>query len=360
MKDGNKKIELLKDARYVGIDLAKKIFGVVVTDCNRKVLQKKMVKVSDFQTFLETLPKNVTLFMEGCGTSQFWARELLEKGFDPRIVPAQYVSPYVQMGKKNDLNDAMAVIEAGLKDGINFIPVKTPLQRELAGVVSRRSQLVEDKVRLQNQIHAIYREAGQALNEKKTSVTFIKEAYLGLDSLKIASRLKLIIKEMLEELKSYSEKIEEVSTLITSILEESKLENNETSRAVNRMLSVYGVGPITVATMTAHAGSLKQFKSGRQLSAFLGLTPRQFSSGGKNKLGSISKSGNATLRGLLVLCAQSFLIRINRLDQESPLVKWLQKKLLSMNKKKLIVALANKLARILWAVSVKDEDFKFA
>src|SRR5688500_18885456 len=107
MKDGNKKIQILKDAKYVGIDLAKKIFGVVVTDSNRKVLCKKMIKTAYFLSFLESLPQDVILFMEGCGTSQFWARELLERGFCPKIVPAQYVTAYVQMGKKNDLNDAM-------------------------------------------------------------------------------------------------------------------------------------------------------------------------------------------------------------------------------------------------------------
>lgn len=360
MKDGNQKIEVLKDARYMGVDLAKKIFGVVVTDGNKKILVRKMIKTSDFLKFLESVPKEVTLFMESCGTSQFWARELVERGFDAKIVPAQYVTPFVQMGKKNDLVDALAIIEAGLKDRLHFVPIKTTLQREVSAFVARRSQLTENKVRLQNQIHSIFREAGLSLMERKTTHAFIRESNLALENLSVSLSTKSLISEMIEELKLLDEKIKTCSELLKNYLNLAAIENTESARPIRRMLSVYGVGPVTVATMFAQLGTLKQFKNGRQLSAFLGLTPRQFSSGGKTKLGSISKKGNPELRGLLTLCAQSFLIKINYLNQESPLVKWLQKKLLSMNKKKLIIALANKLARILWAVSVKDEDFALA
>lgn len=357
MKDGNKKAVLLKDAHYVGVDLAKKVFGIVVADKNKKIIQRKMVKTCDFLIFLESLPSEVIIFMEGCGTSQFWARELLDRGYDARIVPAQYVNPFVQMGKKNDLNDAFAIIEAGLRDGIHYVPVKSSFQRELSALVNRRNQLVEDKVRLQNQIHSIFREAGSSLKEKKTTVSFLREANSALEYLNVSSTLKSILFEMLEELKRLALKIEEVSELVRASLMTVANEKSEASRPVRRMLSVYGVGPVTVATLFAQLGNLKQFKDGRQLSAFLGLTPRQFSSGGKTKLGSMSKRGNSELRKLLVLCAHSFLNRVNSLDQSSPLVKWLQKKLLGTNRKKIVVALANKLARILWAVTVKDVSF---
>lgn len=357
MGDGNKKIEILKDARFVGIDLAKAVFGIVVVDQHKKILLRKMIKTQDFMNFIQILPTDITFFMESCGTSQFWARELIAKGLNARIVPAQYVSPFVQMGKKNDLNDAFAIIEAGLRDGIHFVPVKTELQRQIGSLVMRRAQLVENKVRLQNQIHGMFREVGAALNEKKTTISFIKEANEMIEGLKIPQVIINLIREMLEELKEFAQKIELISELLEKNILSAAKEEVKSSAPIRRMLSVYGVGPVTVATLFSHLGNLKQFKNGRQLSAFLGLTPRQFSSGGKSKLGSISKSGNPQLRGLLTLCAQSFLIRLNHLDQESPLVKWLQKKITSMNKKKLIIALANKLARVLWAVTVKDEDF---
>jgi transposase len=253
----NKKIDILKEASYVGIDLAKKIFGVVVTDKDRKILHRKMIKTSDFLSFVGDLPPTVTFFMEACGMSQFWGRELGERGLSVKIVPAQYVKPFVQMGKKNDLNDAMAVIEAGLKDGIHFVPVKSAAQRDVGALVNRREQLVENKVKLQNQTHAIFRENGIALSEKKTTKTFITEAYSALEFLKVSFNLRLLIGEMLEELNEIARKIELVSETLKLNLDQMTKEPSVATTPVKRMLTVYGVGPITVATMFAHLGNLK-------------------------------------------------------------------------------------------------------
>ena len=219
---------------------------------------------------------------------------------------------------------------------------------------------MDEKIRLQNQIHALFRENGIPLRERQTTVGFAKEANSILENLKVSYRVKLILSEMLEELMIINNKIQSASVVIENHIEELKNEESETGKNVKNMLSVYGVGPITVATLVGSIGDMKQFKTGRQLSAFLGLTPRQFSSGGKSKLGSITKQGNAHLRSLLILCSHSFLIRIEKLDPNSHLVIWLKLKMKMMGKKKLVVALANKLARILWAVSVKNEPFSFA
>lgn len=362
MSKFNNKSVVLKEARFVGVDLAKKIFGVVVTDKNKKVLLQKMVKPSDFINFLDQISpdKQIEIFVEGCGMSQFWARELRALGFNISIVPAQYVKPFVQMGKKNDLNDAIAIVEASQKDGVHFVCVKNALQRDLCLLVNRRDQLVDDKIRLQNRLHALFRENGHSLNEKKTTTTFIREARLALEVAKITITISSIIEEMLEELTALKEKIDTATTKIERVLAEIQKQDSTDSEVIKNMLSVYGVGPITVATIIANYGDLKQFKSGRTFSAFLGLTPRQFSSGGKQRLGSITKAGNSQIRSLLTLCAHSFLIRLDRLDKESALVKWLKAKSQTMSKKKLVVALANKLARILWAVSTKNDSFRFA
>ena len=330
----------------VGIDIGKDVFHLVGFDENGEIILRRKIKRLALVKTFEALPRCV-VGMEASLSAHFVSRTLGKLGFEARIIPAIYVKPFLK-GQKNDYNDAEAIAEAALRPNLRCVNGKTQDQLDLQALHRVRSRLVSRRTATVNQIRAFLIEQGITV---RTGIHALRRSLFAiLDNRKdeISPRMGNIIVGLYEDWLWLDERIDSTTTEIELI---SKNEDN-----CQRLMSIPGIGPIISTAMVAAIGTGEAFERGRDFGAWLGLVPKQYSTGGKSILGRISKRGSKYLRTLFVQAAHIILMRPQNWEKFS-FGSWLEGASTRMHKNKLATALANKLARIAWSILRNGKDF---
>lgn len=326
----------------VGIDIAKNVFQVFKLTEDGEV-SNKAVKRSDFLAQFQNCPRCL-IGMEACGSSQYWARELQALGHDVRLMHPKAVKQFVK-GFKNDRNDAEGIHRA-LINGVRAVTVKTPRIRDIDTLLTMRDKLIRDKTKTVNHVRGILSEYGIVMNKSVTA--FMKNVGASVTELEsqddVCPAVVLQIRSSLEDIRKTIDRIQEIDKQLEALAKETK--NYE------RFKTAPGVGPVTAAMLCVLLADPSLFRNGRQFAAYLGLAPMSFGSGGKNIVCSIPKrSGNIAVRALMVQCAHS-------IARNSYPSGWVESILKRKPKKVAVIAIANRLARQLWSMAKKGEDWK--
>jgi transposase len=334
------------DIHAVGIDLGKNLFHLVAMDATGKVIIRKRCSRTQLLTFTANI-RVWRIGMEACSGSHFLARALQQQGHDVRLMPAQYVKPYVKTNK-SDYIDAEAIAEAVQRPSMRFVPLKTEEQLDLQAVHRVRERWVMRRTAVINQVRGLLLERGITLPKGRSHLEEALPEILAEAHIRFSESISVLLAQLRCELDDLGTRIEEMDALIARISKE-----NESCR---RLTTIPGVGPVTATALVAAIGNGSAFKRGRDLSAWVGMVPGEFTTGGKQKLLGISKRGNSYLRRLFVQCARSLLRFRER--QGAPFGVWLAQLIGRAHQNVAVVALANKLLRIAWAVLYKNETFR--
>lgn len=323
----------------VGVDIGKDTFHIVAFDPDGRLVMRKQIKRLALAQTFEKLPRCV-VGMEACLSAHFVSRMLRKMGFEPRIIPAIYVKPFIK-GQKNDYNDAEAIAEAALRPNLPVVPEKSQEQLDLQALHRVRSRLVSRRTATINQIRAFLIEQGITVRKGLRALKNSFETILEERKDEISPRMRTILIGLYGDWLWLDDRIEAVSKEIEQI---SRTEEN----CVN-VMTIPGIGPMISTAMVAAIGTGEAFGRGRDFAAWVGLIPRQYSTGGRTVLGRITKRGSRYLRMLFVQAAKVILMRSNRWPDFS-FGDWLIKAAERMNRNKLALALANKLARMAWSI----------
>ena len=327
----------LSTVTTVGLDLAKHVFQVHCIDASGRVVAAKAIRRSKLLEFFASLPPCL-VGLEACGSAHHWARELIKLGHDARMMPPAYVKPYVRR-QKNDASDASAICEAVTRPSMRFVGVRS-LENQAALMRHKvREMLVSQRTQLINGLRSHLAEVGVIAAQGPRCARELADRIEAGDG-----TMPTVVSEALAPLVTQLRNLDEaIAQLDRAIAKMAR--SDETAR---RLMSIPGFGPITASAMAASVQDASSFAGPREFAAFLGLTPKQNSSGGKQRLGRISKMGNRNLRKLLVVGAHAVLF--HRRPHTDPLRMW-AKKLIEKKPFKLVaVALANKMARIAFAI----------
>lgn len=330
-----------KDCAVFGVDIGKTLFHVVGLDKAGAPIQKAKFRRDTLLEFFEKADATL-VGMEACPGSQWLARKLQLLGHEVRILPAQFVKPYVK-SHKNDVIDAEAIAEATTRPTMRFVGVKEAHQVDLQMLHRVRSRLVKNRTNLICQMRSYCLEHGVAIRQGAGVFKIDLERVLTDAENDLTDRARLVLAELRDDLIRLEERIRSVSTEIKNIADA-----DETAR---RLMSIPGVGPLGATAILAAIGDPRRFKKARDVAAWLGLVPRQHSTGGKQTLLGIAKRGGSYLRTLLIHGARSVLMHIDR--SKDRLGQWADELRERMHVNKVTVALAAKLARIVWVVLSK-------
>ncbi len=328
----------------IGIDLAKELFQIHGVDSQGKTVLRKQLRRNEMAKFFANLDPSL-VGMEACGSSHHWARKLNEFGHTVKLMSPQFVKPYVKTNK-HDMADAEAVCEAVSRPNMRFVAIKNIDQQAILSVHRARQGFVKARTAQANQIRGLLSEFGIVMPQGILSIgkrmpDILEDAENGLPG-----TLRKLLERLNDHLKELDRQVAELELQI-------KLWHKE-NEASKRLEAIPGVGPITASAIVATVGGAEEFKNGRQLAAWFGLVPKQRSSGGKQILLGISKRGDTYLRTLMIHGARA-VIRFaeNKAEPES----WVRKLMARRNKNVAAVALANKNARIIWALLAKGTTF---
>jgi transposase len=330
----------------VGLDLAKVIFTVHGVDEHGKVILRKTVRRTKLLELFAQLPTCV-VGMEACSGAQHWARELRKLGHEPRIMAAEWVEPYRQ-GGKNDGNDAAAICEAVSRPRMRFVTVKTVEQQAVLAVHRLRQGLVEERTALANRVRGLLAEygivVGTGLDRLRRALPEILED--GANA--IPGIAKEVFADAQQDLRQLDARIAASDRRIAALA--------NASAPARRLMKVEGIGPLTATATVATVGDAKVFNNGRQFAAWLGLTPRQHSTGGKQRLGAMTKHGDVYLRTLLIHGARAVLRVSSKHDDAKS--RWAEGLRRRRPDNVVAVALAAKNARIIWALLARGTDYQ--
>ena len=328
----------------IGIDLAKNVFQVHGVDAIGKVTITKKLRRSQVLALFERFPRCL-IGMEACATSHHWARELRALGHDVRLMPASYVKAYVKRNK-NDAADAAAICEAVTRPSMRFVPVKTADQQSALMLHRTRDLLVRQRTQLINAMRAHLAELGLVAARGREGVQSLI-ALVRDNVSQLPDLARSALQAILSQLDALGQQIANIERHL-----HAQHRVNEVSQ---RLETIPGIGVIGATAIAATVTDPKVFKSGREFAAWIGLVPRQNSSGGKERLGSISKQGDRYLRRLLVIGATAVIRQARTHPDEHP---WLIQLLARRPAKVVAVALANKTARIAWAVLARGGTYR--
>jgi transposase len=333
----------------VGIDLAKNIFHVHGVGHTGRIVFSKPLRRAQMAEFFVGLPPCL-IGMEACSGAHFWARKLQSQGHDVRLMSPQFVKPYVK-SNKNDRADAQAICEAVSRPSMRFVAVKSCEQQAVLAVHRARQGFVKMRTALANQIRGLLSEFGIVMAQGLRVVLVQAGAVAADERMALPSPMRTLIGHLHQQLKQLDAQVAQLEQLIASSVQADSAER--------RLQQVPGIGPITSSAIVATVGDATLFANGKQLAAWLGLVPRQHSSGGKDKLLGISKRGDGYVRTLLIHGARS-LIQANerRRAAGKSTDAWLDRLLSRRNANVAAVALANRNARILWAMLVKASEYR--
>lgn len=335
----------------IGIDLAKSVFQLHgVNDLGRCVLRKKLSR-GQLLSFVAQLSPCL-IGMEACSGASFWAREFQKLGHQVRLIAPQFVKPFVK-SNKNDAADAEAICEALLRPNMRFVTPKSIGQQDVQSLHRVRSRLVAARTALSNELRGLLSEYGvvlpQGIAQLRKNLASVLETAQQQERVTLVGRL--LFESMLVEIRELDQKIAEM---------DQKVETAHcSSEACQRLAEIPGVGKLTATAVVAAVGDAGSFKNGREFSAWIGLVPKQHSSGGKERLLGISKRGDVYLRTLLIHGARASIRFLDR-QAESSRKQWLQKLIERRGKNRAVVALANKNARQIWVLLARNEEYRAA
>ena len=322
----------------IGLDLAKNLFQVHGVDAKGNGVIRKRLSRSGLLPYFSKLPPCV-VGIEACATAHHWARELIALGHEVKLMPPAYVKPYVKRCK-NDAADAEAICEAVMRPVMRFVPVKSAEQQSVLMLHRSRDLLIRQRTMLVNALRGHFAELGIVVAQGIQNWPKLVEIILDDTDTRLPAIARLALGLLVAQIQDLQGRIKDLERALLAWHRK-----NQTSR---RLETIPGIGFITATAITATVTDPSHFKSARQFAAWLGLVPRQNSSGGKDRLGRISKMGNRYLRRLLVVGATA-LIRFAR-NRATPLAAWADRLLASRPARLVSVALANKIARVAWAI----------
>ena len=329
----------------IGLDLAKYVFEIHGVDAHGKTVVRKTLRRHAVSAFFANLPPCL-VGMEASNGAHFWAKALSDLGHDVRMISPQFVTPYVK-SNKNDRNDAEAICEAVGRPNMRFVPVKSAEQLAVQAVHRIRSRLVADRVRLVNQIRGLLGEHGVVVAKDIGNLRRALARIVGANEDRLNDIVRALMRELQEELIELDARIAGYDRKIRELYRNSEI--------CQRLGKVEGIGPVTATALVTADGDRSSFKNGRQFAAWLGLVPKQRSSGGRARLFGISKRGDRYLRTLLIHGARSALARVR--DKQDPRSLWLGRMRQRRHPNIVAVALANKNARIAWSLLTSDSVY---
>lgn len=332
----------------IGLDLAKNVFHIVCCDAHGKVIHKKMLKRAQVLIHFSNL-EQCLVGMEACASAHYWARELKAIGHEVKLIPPQYVKPFVR-GNKNDYNDALAIAEAVTRPQMRFVSVKTTEQQDIQALHRLRERRIQDRTALCNQLRGLLAEYGLILPVGINVLRRRLPELLEDGENKLSHFFRRLLAQSYQQFQQLDEQIEAYTQEIKRY--------NQQNEACQRLQTVPGYGDIVASAFFSMVGNGEAYRRGRDVSAALGLVPRQHSSGGKEQLLGISKRGDRYLRSLLVHGARSVVIQAANKDDR--LSRWVNKLRAERGFNKAVVALANKLARIGWVVLARNTVYQAA
>ena len=333
----------------IGIDLAKSVFSTCTVDATGRVLQRQDLRREAIASWLVQLPAGTLIAMEACSGAHHWARRSIDHGLQPRLMAAQFVKPFRKsQAAKNDRNDAEAIATAARQGNMRFVPVKSIDQQARLAEHRVREGYKADALAASNRLRGILAEFGIVVARSDAA---LRRLLAGLDELPLPASTR----EALDQLqRHWSALREHEATCSRRILAQS-----HDDERCSRLRRIIGIGPLTADALVATIGNGHDFRNGRQLAAWLGLTPSQHSSGGKARLGTISCRGDGYLRTLLIQGARSSLQRaqVVAVAKATPEQIWIRDLASRLPFGKVVVAIANKHARQAWAMLARGEDY---
>lgn len=332
------------DIKVLGIDIAKRVFQLHGVDAKGKVALKKRLPRHQLLNFMAHLPPCL-IGIESCGGAHYWARQFQTYGHEVKLVPPQYVKPYVKTNK-NDANDAEAICEAVSRPNMSFVSIKSVAQQDIQSLHRFRQRVVQQRTALVNQIRGLLTEYGIVISQGIGHIRKVLPQILENQEGDLTSLALEVFHDLHQELLSIDEKVKSLDKSLNQLCQ--KIE------ACQRIQQVEGIGPLTATALVAAIGDVSHFKNGRHLAAWLGLVPRQYSSGNRQVLLGISKRGDRYLRTLLIHGARAFISLAKKRST------WLEKLIKRCGKQKAYVALANKNARVVWALLAKQSVYQSA
>ncbi|WP_028996679.1 IS110 family transposase [Azohydromonas australica] len=329
----------------LGIDLAKQVFQLHGASRSGLVVHRSKVSRQGLLTAVRNLKPRLVV-MEACSSAHYWARRLQAMGIEAKLISPQYVAPFVKTNK-NDRNDAEAIVEAASRPTMRFVPVKTVEQQDMTALHRIRQLLVQQATAVINQVRGILGERGIVIAKSPAAFYRAMPDVLASDDAELTQFCRGLLVSLLEHLRSIEERITEADGKIKGFMRSSAL--------CQKISAIDGVGAVTATAIVAAVGDASKFRNGRHLAAWLGLVPRQHSSGGKSRLSGISKRGDVYLRTLLIHGARSVLRFVaDKTDAQS---KWLRELIGRRGFSRAAVALANKNARVIQALLSSDRDY---
>lgn len=335
----------MEKVSIIGLDIAKSVFQAHGADASGGVVFRKKINRARLLEFFASLPP-CTVAMEACGGAHHWARELAKLGHEVKLIAPKYVKPFVKR-QKNDAADAEAICEAASRPTMRFVAVKSETVQASALVSRTRDILVRQRTQITNAVRGHLAEYGLVVPQGAGQFKKLA-AHLEDRASPLPDEVRSILSLLAQTASALDEKI--------GLLDKEITRRTREDEVARRLMTIPGVGPITATAIAALAPPAASFRRGRDFAAWVGLTPLQKSTGGKQKLGATSKMGERTLRRLLIIGAAAAIHHAVR--RGVPPTSWLGRMLARKPRMLVTVALANKTARIVWALLVKGEDYK--
>lgn len=332
----------------VSIDLSKEVFHVVSLNHKGRVLSRAKETRQTLTRSLSRLERGTRVVMEACGSAHYWSRTAASLGLVPQQIPAQHVKPYVGV-QKNDYRDAEAIGEASMRARMKYVPVKPRQYQEVEGLHRIRERLVRNRTALTNEVRGLLLEMGVSIRLGRAALRryFAERLF---EEEKLSRRYKEVMETLISELDFLEERIATLERRIADFSSEDE--------RVQRLMTIPGIGILTASALAVVSGNPSSFKNGRQFAAFLGLVPRQFSTGGKTVLGGITKRGDAYVRRLLISGAHAVIRQaLAKEHRTDPRSLWIRKLHAAKGSNLTAVAVANKNARTAWKLLTSDEQF---
>ena len=335
------------DITTIGVDLAKRVFAVHGVDQHGKAVLRKTLRREQMVPFFTRLQPCI-IAMEACGSAHYWARKLASLGHTTKLIAPQFVKPYVK-GNKHDAADAAAICESASRPSMRFVAVKTPQAQAVLALHRVRDGFIKARTAQANQLRGLLAEFGLVMPQGMAKLMTGVKVMIADDRNELPALMRDLAQRLLSHLLELDRQVQEIDNQVRQLSRQSGV--------CRRLEQVPGIGPVTATALEATVGdNIGAFKNGRQFAAFLGLVPKQHSSGGKERLQGISKRGDGYLRRLLVHGARAVLHHTMSKPERGG--NWLAQLAARRNTNVACVAQANKTARIAWAMLVHDREFR--